>query len=39
MEQQLTDYIISHPDYWEFDDEIKEVERLRELILQQNTDK
>ena len=32
LEQQLEDYILSHPDFWEFDDEVKEVERLRLLI-------
>lgn len=32
MEKQLHDYITTHPDYWEFEEEIKEVERLKSLI-------
>lgn len=27
----LENYILKHPDYWEFEDEMKEVERLKEL--------
>lgn len=30
-EQMLNIYISEHPDYWEFEDEIKEVARLNEL--------
>ena len=29
--QQLENYILKHPDYWEFEDEMKEVERLKAL--------
>lgn len=32
LDQQLNDYILTHPDFWEFDDEVKEVERLKGLI-------
>lgn len=30
-------YISKHPDYWEFEDEMKEVERLKELCNTQNS--
>jgi hypothetical protein len=30
-EQMLEKYISEHPDYWEFENEIKEIERIEEL--------
>ena len=39
-DQRLEKYILEHPDYWEFENEIKEVSRLKELCnndtIQQN---
>lgn len=32
-EKLLEKYILAHPDFWEFEDERKEVERLRALCL------
>jgi len=29
--QLLTEYVTLHPDFWEFENELKEVERLTEL--------
>lgn len=29
--QQLEQYILTHPDYWEYENEIKEVARLKAL--------
>lgn len=34
-EQLLEEYISHHPDYWEFENEIQEVERLKALCNQQ----
>ncbi len=31
-EQLLKDYISQHPDYWEFENELNEVNRLKKLI-------
>ncbi len=31
-EQLLKKYISEHPDYWEFENEVKEVERLKKLV-------
>ena len=31
-EQMLESYLLSHPEYWEYENEIKEVERLRSLV-------
>jgi hypothetical protein len=35
VEQLLKKYISKHPDYWEFDNEKKEVSRLMELCNQE----
>ncbi|WP_430819772.1 hypothetical protein [Carboxylicivirga caseinilyticus] len=35
-EQLLEKFIIEHPDYWEFDEEAKEVARLKELCKLKN---
>jgi len=34
IKKELKNYINSHPDYWEFEDELKEVLRLKKLINQ-----
>ena len=31
-EQRLENYLLYHPDYWEYEDEKAEVERLRSLV-------
>ena len=30
-EQRLEKYISQHPDYWDFEEEVKEVERLKAM--------
>lgn len=30
-EQMLEKYLFEHPDYWEYENEVKEVERLKQL--------
>ena len=31
-EQMLEKYLLSHPEYWEFENEVEEVQRLKSLI-------
>jgi hypothetical protein len=35
-EHYLEKYLISHPDYWEFEDEKLEVNRLKALVRKEN---
>ncbi len=34
-EQVLENYIAEHPDYWEFDNEVQEVKRLKKLSIEE----
>ncbi len=36
-EQLLEKYLLEHPDYWDFENEVKEVERLRSLCDSETT--
>ena len=31
-EQMLEKYLLTHPDFWEFEDEVEEVRRLESLV-------
>ena len=38
-EQVLIKYLMEHPDYWDYENEVKEVERLKRLCVDANLEK